>query len=112
MIPAHQVGSASFNFSNMEHKEDMMKRIQNWATIGALMLLMAGALAYVGWVAPAPSSADSSWSEPGPPGPQPPIPGFEVAQIMAELRMDQPEVSQTRHWLQKLESFDTGPTGE
>jgi hypothetical protein len=98
--------------SDMEHKEDVMKRIQNWTTIGVLMLLMAGILAYIGWVAPAPSSADASWPEPGPPGPQPKIPGFEVNQIVAELRVDQPEVSRTRHWSQKLESFDTGPTNE
>jgi hypothetical protein len=89
-----------------------MKRIQNWTTIGVLMLLMAGALAYIGWVAPAPSSADASWPEPGPPGPQPPIPGFKVSQIVTELRVDQPEVSRTRHWSQKLESFGTGPTAE
>jgi hypothetical protein len=72
----------------MEHKEDVMKRIQNWTTIGVLMLLMAGALAYIGWVAPAPSSADASWPEPGPPGPQPTIPGFEVDQIVTELQVD------------------------
>jgi hypothetical protein len=93
-------------------KEDEMKRIQNWTTIGVLMLLIAGALAYIGWVAPAPSSADASWPEPGPPGPQPPIPGFKVSQIVTELRVDQPEVSRTRHWSQKLESFGTGPTAE
>jgi hypothetical protein len=94
-----------------------MKRIQNWTIIGVLMLLMAGVLAYVGWVAPTPLaedlySADASWPEPGPPGPKPKIPGFEVNQIVAELRVDQPEVRQTRHWSQKLESFDTEPTGE
>jgi hypothetical protein len=94
-----------------------MKRIQNWTIIGVLMLLMAGVLAYVGWVTPTPLaedlySADASWPEPGPPGPKPKIPGFEVNQIVAELRVDQPEVRQTRHWSQKLESFDTEPTGE
>jgi hypothetical protein len=94
-----------------------MKTIQNRTIIGVLMLLIAGALAYVGWVAPTPLaedlySADTSWPEPGPPGQPPKIPGFEVNQIVAELRVDQPEVSQTRHWSQKLESFDTGPTGE
>jgi hypothetical protein len=89
-----------------------MKRIQNWTTMGVLMLLMAGALAYIGWVAPAPASADASWPEPGPPGPQPPITGFKVSQIVTELRVDQPEVSRTRHWSQKLESFGTGLTAE
>jgi hypothetical protein len=89
-----------------------MKRIQNWTTIGVLVLLMAGALAYIGWVAPAPSSANASWPEPGPPGQPPKIPGFEVTQIVAELRVDQPEVSRTRHWSQKLESFDTEPAGK
>ncbi len=89
-----------------------MKSIENWTIIGVLMLLMTGALASVGGVAPAPASADASWPEPGPPGPQPPIPGFKVSQIVTELRVDQPEVSRTRHWSQKLESFDTEPAGE
>jgi hypothetical protein len=98
-------------------KEDVMKTIQNWTISGVLILLIAGALAYVGWVATAPLaedlySANASWPEPGPPGPQPKIPGLEVDQIVAELRVDQPQVSQTRHWSQKLESFDTEPTGE
>jgi hypothetical protein len=106
MIPAHQ-GRVTWST-----KEDEMKRIQNWTTIGVLMLLMTGALAYIGWAAPAPSSADSSWPEPGPPGPQPQIPGYKVNQIVTELRVDQPEVSQTRHWSQELESYDTGPTDE
>jgi hypothetical protein len=94
-----------------------MKTIQNRTIIGVLILLIAGGLAYVGWVAPTPLtedlySADASWPEPGPPGQPPKIPGFKVNQIVAELRVDQPEVSQTRHWSQKLESFDTEPTGE
>jgi hypothetical protein len=89
-----------------------MKKTQNWTTIGVLMLIMAGAVAYIGWVAPTPSLADASWPEPGLPGQPPKTPGFEVNQIVTELRVNQPEVSQTRHWSQKLESFDTGPTGK
>jgi hypothetical protein len=94
-----------------------MKTIQNRTIIGVLILLIAGGLAYVGWVAPTPLtedpySADASWPEPGPPGQPPKIPGSAVNQIVTELRVDQPEVSQTRHWSQKLESFDTEPTGE
>jgi hypothetical protein len=92
-----------------------MKTSQNWTTSRAFVLLLAGALAYVGWVATA-RLADSSWPEPGPPGQPPKISGYKVNQkanqIVAELRVDQPEVRQTRHWSQKLESFDTGPTGE
>ena len=69
-------------------KEDVMKTIQNRTIIGVLMLIMAGAVAYIGWVAPTPSLADASWPEPGAPGQPPKTPGLEVNQIVAELRVD------------------------
>jgi hypothetical protein len=98
-------------------EENVVKTIEKGTIIGVMMLLIAGALAYVSWMATAPLAgslyqANSSWPEPGLPGQPPKIPGFEVNQIVTELRVDQPEVSQTRHWSQKLESFNTEPAGE
>lgn len=88
-----------------------MKTMENRTILRVFILLIAGALAYVPSVA-YPYSVDPSWPEPGAPGQPTQIPGHHTDQVIAELRLDQPEVRQTSHWSQKLESFDTGPTGE
>jgi hypothetical protein len=42
------------------------------------------------------------WPEPVQPGQRPKIPGYQVNQIIAELRVDTPEVRRSRHWSQAL----------